>query len=58
MGVCGHLDAQRALIAARAEIVALQAEPVPSIDDAWTGGSLLELAVMRHETGLARLFAN
>lgn len=58
MGLCGHLDAQRVLVAARGEIARCLAEPAPRLDEVWTGGPMLELAVMRHETGTARLFAN
>jgi urease accessory protein len=58
MGLCGHLDAQRVLRDARVEVARLLANPAPSIDEAWTGGPMLELAVMRHETGTSRLFAN
>jgi urease accessory protein len=58
MGLCGHLDAQRTLRAAREEVARLVAQPAPSLDEVWTGGPMLDVAVMRHETGTARLFAN
>jgi len=58
LGLIGHLDAQRVLRAARDALASLLAAPPPPLDEVWTGGPMLELAVMRHETGSARLFAN
>lgn len=58
MGLVGHVDAQRLLAALRPRIAALSALPVPAPEDAWNGAPAIDLAMIRHETGQARLFAN
>ncbi len=57
MGLTGHVDAQRLLAALRPAIVAVLAEPCPDPDDAWNGAPAIEVAAMRHEPRVGRLFA-
>jgi len=58
LGVVGHIDAQRTLQRARDEIAQIVSLAAPDIQalQAFTPES--EIAVMRHETADARLFAN
>lgn len=58
LGLIGHLDAQRVLIAARARIAELLNEEPVVPEEAWSGVPLLDIAAMRHEPRRARLFAN
>jgi urease accessory protein len=56
LSLLGPIEAQRLLTAMRQEIAGLLEEPVPDRPHAFTPAA--EIAVMRHETGGARLFAN
>jgi len=56
LSLLGPLQAQGLLSQARREIASILAEPVPDRPHAFTPAA--EIAVMRHEAGGARLFAN
>jgi urease accessory protein len=58
MGMIGHVDAQRILLAQRARIAEILAAPVPPLESMQAYVPMAEIAMMRHETGYARLFAN
>ena len=58
MGMMGHVDAQRILQAQRARVAEVLASPAPPRDTLQTYAPMAEIAMMRHETGDARLFAS
>ncbi|HTO84222.1 MAG TPA: urease accessory UreF family protein [Methylomirabilota bacterium] len=58
LSVISHIDAQRILTATRGIIAGLMAEPVLGIDDASVFTPATDIAAMRHETQITRLFAN
>lgn len=58
LGALGHLDAQRVLCGARLVIeTTLDIEP-PDLDDMWSGTPAIDVALLRHESRVGRLFAN
>lgn len=58
IGLVGHVDAQRILQAQRARIADIMAtDPVPA-DELHAYAPAAEIAMMRHETGHGRMFAN
>jgi urease accessory protein len=58
LGVLGHIDAQRILIALCAPTARLLREPPPEPAGASAFLPLADIASMRHETQDVRLFAN
>jgi urease accessory protein len=58
LGICGHVDAQRILRAQHPLIAALLAEPAVPMAAAGSAAFAADIAMMRHETGPVRLFAN
>lgn len=58
LGLTGHLQAQRLLLASRQRLLALMAVPAADPADAWSGSAALDVAALRHETGHSRLFSN
>ncbi len=58
LGVIGHVDAQRGLQQARPVIAEILKVPAPGIETMSAFTPEAEIAVMRHETAEARLFAN
>jgi urease accessory protein len=58
LSVISHIDAQRVLTATRDLVVRLLAEPTIDIAEAGVYTPVADVAVMRHETQTARLFAN
>jgi urease accessory protein len=58
LGVAGHIDAQRILAAQRPLIAALLAEPALPLAEAGAATLAADIAMMRHESGPVRLFAN
>lgn len=58
LGAIGHLDAQRAYAAARPLVLDLLDHEAPDIESIGAFAPQAEIAVMRHETEQARLFAN
>lgn len=58
LGVIGHIDAQRTLQRVRDVIARLVAHAAPDIQALHAFTPQSEIAVMRHETADARLFAN
>ncbi|MBL29188.1 MAG: urease accessory protein UreF [Rhodospirillaceae bacterium] len=58
LGVIGHIDGQRILARLRPLAEALLAVPAPSLDRVATSTPAADIAAMRHETQVTRLFAN
>jgi urease accessory protein len=58
LGICGHIDVQRILQAQRPLIAALLAEPAVPMAEAGSATFAADIAMMRHEAGPVRLFAN
>jgi urease accessory protein len=58
LGLIGHLDGQRSLTALRDLIAELLATPVPAFGEISSFAPACDIALMRHETQTARLFAN
>jgi urease accessory protein len=58
LGCLTHIDAQRALIEARAEAARIAASPVPPLGELSSYGIEAEIAVMRHANNATRVFAN
>lgn len=58
LGVAGHVEVQRILQAQRALIAELLAAPALPLADAGAATLAADIAMMRHETGPVRLFAN
>ena len=59
LGIVGHVDAQRILVRAHGVAAAvLEAESVPCLDRLSVFAPEAEIAVMRHETTISRLFSN
>lgn len=58
LGVVGHVDVQRILQAQRPLIAELLAEPALPLAEAGAATLAADIAMMRHETGPVRLFAN
>lgn len=58
LGVIGHVGAQRLLTGLRPALVDLLATPPPALDDVHGFAPLAEVAVMRHESQMSRLFAS
>ena len=58
LGVIGHVDGQRSLAVLHDEIAALLATPVPGLDEVSSFTPASDIALMRHETQIGRLFAN
>jgi urease accessory protein len=58
LGVIGHVDAQRILQVQRPLIGELLAAPALPLEDAGSATLAADIAMMRHETGPVRLFAN
>jgi urease accessory protein len=58
LGCLGHIDAQRVLIEARAEIARLAALPVAPINALSSYAVEAEIAVMQHGANPTRVFAN
>lgn len=58
LGIIGHVDAQRILQAQRPLLAALLAVPALPLEDAGAVTLAADIAIMRHESGPVRLFAN
>jgi urease accessory protein len=58
LGVAGHVDVQRILRAQRPLVAALLAEPALPLAQAGAATLAADIAMMRHESGPVRLFAN
>ncbi len=58
LGLLGHIGAQRILRDIHDLVARLLREPAPDLDDLCASTPEAEIAVMRHETASARLFAN
>jgi urease accessory protein len=58
MGLLGHLDSQKILIRLRAVIEEIHSAPPSPLSELRAYVPAAEIAMMRHETGDARLFAN
>lgn len=58
VGLVGHVDAQRILGEQRLRADDLAALPLPAFDALQAYTPMAEIAMMRHETGGGRLFAN
>lgn len=58
LGIIGHIDAQRIIMAVRPTIAVRLAEPAADIRDAHGFAPAADIAAMRHETQTIRLFAN
>ena len=58
LGVLGHLHGQQILTQARAAAAELLAVPAPALEEIYTCTFAAEIAVMRHEVQVSRLFAN
>lgn len=58
MGMLGHLQGQEILSSLRPIIASLLAEPAPLVSDLFTCTPATDIASMRHETQVSRLFAN
>jgi urease accessory protein len=58
MGVVGHIQSQRALAAAQEQIAILLEQPVLPLEACYSFTPQLDIAAMRHETQVARLFVN
>jgi urease accessory protein len=58
LGVIGHLHAQRSLLAMRSVIAELLDEPPEAVEDMYSNTFASEIASMRHESQISRLFAN
>jgi len=58
MAIVGHVDGQRILALQRERAVALADAPPPDASDLHAYTPMTEIAIMRHETGSGRLFAN
>ncbi|GAB4229501.1 MAG: urease accessory UreF family protein [Elainellaceae cyanobacterium] len=58
LSVIGHLDSQRILNRLRSAIANILLEPVPPLHATFTAMPMVDVAAMRHETQLSRLFSN
>ncbi|MBL8534707.1 MAG: urease accessory protein UreF [Betaproteobacteria bacterium] len=58
VGLIGHMDAQRILAAQRGRADALASAATPGEESLHAYVPMTEIAMMRHETGSGRLFAN
>ena len=58
LGLLGHIAAQRILLETRAIVTELLREPAPALDALHASTPEAEIAIMRHETAVTRLFAN
>jgi urease accessory protein len=58
LGLIGHVDGQRSLTALRDLIAELLATPIPGLGEISSFAPACDIALMRHETQNARLFAN
>lgn len=58
IGLLGHVDAQRILQAQRARIAVIMATDPVAADEIHAYAPAAEIAMMRHETGHGRMFAN
>jgi urease accessory protein len=58
LSLIGHIDGQRILSETRAVICRVLAEPLVSFDRVSSYVPAAEIAMMRHETGRVRMFAN
>lgn len=58
LGAINHIDAQRALGAMRPILAALLAEPAAEVERAHAFAPAADIAAMRHEIQMTRLFAN
>ncbi len=58
LGFLSHVDAQRVLVEARKEVAMLSGLPVPPLSELSSCGVEAEIAVMRHASNDARVFAN
>lgn len=57
LGLIGHLDGQRILAGLRPLVAEILATPPPPVDEIGSFAPEAEIAVLRHETADARLFA-
>jgi len=58
LGCIGHIAGQQIITDLQPDIVGLLGTPAPQPEDAWSYAPVADIAVMRHETHDARLFAN
>jgi urease accessory protein len=58
LGCIGHIAGQQIISNLQPDIVRLLGTPAPRPEDAWSYAPVGDIAVMRHETHDARLFAN
>jgi len=58
LGAASHLDAQRAIAAMRPILARVLAEPAPAPEQAASFAPASDIAAMRHEIQVTRLFAN
>jgi len=58
LGLIGHVDGQRVLAALRGVIVEIMAAPMPALDEISSFTPACDVAFMRHEIQIGRLFAN
>lgn len=58
LGAITHIDAQRALSAMRPILASLLAEPAAAVERAQAFAPATDIAAMRHEIQMTRLFAN
>lgn len=58
LGLLGHVDAQRILLACRSQVVLLANRPALAVGAIHAHTPMTDIAMMRHETGTGRLFAS